>query len=193
MPAVRVYQECSHPLIGRKLWSTFKVGIQQSVDRNTPYKVCSKQKSYLGSAEIQRSWDLKPGYTGTHGGQTSGTLSGHSKNNVKRMSREQRLTISMISSRKDLTRITGEMSKSNCQDSIGVPPLKKMGQLVNVTKEKAQIMVKQFQSAFTRDNNYQLPDTNKRARRPVPPLLITVDGVEKLLHGINLSKAQGPD
>ena len=74
-----------------------------------------------------------------------------------------------------------------------MPPLKKMGQLVNATKEKAQIMVEQFQSVFTRENDDLLPDTKKGARRAIPPLIITVDYVEKLLCGINISKAQGLD
>ena len=33
----------------------------------------------------------------------------------------------------------------------------------------------------------------KRARRPISPLRITTDGVEKLLRGIITAKAQGPD
>ena len=74
--------------------------------------------------------------------------------------------------------------KSRRQDSVG-------RQLVNATKEKAQIMVEQFQSIFTRENDDLLPDTKKRARRAIP--IITVDGMEKLLCGINISKAQGPD
>ena len=52
------------------------------------------------------------------------------------------------------------------QDSVDVSPLKKMGQLVNDSKEKAQLLVKQFQSVLTYDNDQQLPDTKKRARRP---------------------------
>ena len=48
-------------------------------------------------------------------------------------------------------------------------------------------------SFFTRDSNNHLPDTRKRAKQPIPALRITVDGVKKLLLGINKSKAQGPD
>ena len=69
------------------------------------------------------------------------------------------------------------------------PPFKKMGQLINASKEKAQIMVEQFQSLFTRDSNNHLPDTRKRAKQPILALRITVE----LLLGINTSKAQGPD
>ncbi|WAQ98000.1 hypothetical protein MAR_022373 [Mya arenaria] len=53
--------------------------------------------------------------------------------------------------------------KSRRQDSVGVAPLKKAGRLVNNGKEKAQILVDQFKSVFTRDDsNPQLPDKSKR-------------------------------
>ena len=83
--------------------------------------------------------------------------------------------------------------KSRRQDNVGVSPLKKMGQLVNDSKENVQILVEQFQSVFIRDDNQQLPDTKKRARRQISPLRITTDDVEKLLRGINRAKSQGPD
>ena len=75
-----------------------------------------------------------------------------------------------MSSRKDMARTTpshsGDMSNQDVKRVLGVPPLKRMGQLVNVTKEKAQEMVEQFQSAFARDNDGQLPGTKKRAGSP---------------------------
>ena len=39
-------------------------------------------------------------------------------------------------------------------------------------------MIELFQSIFTTDSNHHLPDTRKRAKRPIPPLCITVDGVK---------------
>ena len=68
-----------------------------------------------------------------------------------------------------------------------------MGQLINDRKEQAQIQVEQFKSTFTVDNDdSNLPDTNKRAKRPIPPLVITTEGVEKLLLNIKLNKATRP-
>ena len=82
---------------------------------------------------------------------------------------------------------------SRCQDVIGVAPLKKMGQLIYDRKDQAQIQVEQFKSTFTVDNDdSNLPDTNKRAKRPIQPLVITTEGVEKLLLNIKLNKATGP-
>ena len=67
-----------------------------------------------------------------------------------------------------------------------------MGQLINDRKEQAQILVEQFKSTFTIDSDdSNLPDTKKRAKRPIPP--ITTEGVEKLLLNIKVNKATGPD
>jgi len=79
------------------------------------------------------------------------------------------------------------------QDRTGVAPLKKLGQLFNSGKEKAQILVDQFQSVFTIDTSTELPDTPRRSKSKIPPLVITVKGTQKLLAGINTTKAQGPD
>jgi len=69
-----------------------------------------------------------------------------------------------------------------------------MGGLVSDSKEKAQLLIDQFKSAFTKDTgDTHLPDTTKRCRTQIPPLSITTIGVEKLLRNINPAKAQGPD
>lgn len=69
-----------------------------------------------------------------------------------------------------------------------------MGHLINDSKEQAQILVEQFKSTFTIDeDDSRLPDTKKRAKKPIPPLHITTNGVEKLLLSIKVNKAHGPD
>ena len=83
--------------------------------------------------------------------------------------------------------------KSRKQDNIGVAPLKKQGQLVNDSKEKAQILLEQFASVFTRRTNNTLPDTNIRIKDPIQQITIRTEGVKKLLLNINTSKASGPD
>jgi hypothetical protein len=42
--------------------------------------------------------------------------------------------------------------KSRKQENIGVAPLKERGHLINNSKEKAQILIKQFSSVFTRSS-----------------------------------------
>jgi len=53
--------------------------------------------------------------------------------------------------------------KSRRQDNIGVQPLKHKGQLFNSSKDKAQILVDQFKSVFTKHNNNR-PETSKRPK-----------------------------
>jgi hypothetical protein len=83
--------------------------------------------------------------------------------------------------------------KSRKQDHIGVSPLKSNGQLVNDSKGKADILINQFKSVFTREENKTLPKTTKHISRSIPDLEIRSEGIEKLLKNINPSKASGPD
>ena len=43
------------------------------------------------------------------------------------------------------------------------------------------------------EDDLLLPDTKKRARKPIPTLLVTVEGIRKLLLNIKVSKAEGPE
>ena len=86
--------------------------------------------------------------------------------------------------------------KSRKQDNIGVSPLKSNGQLVNDSKGKADILINQFKSVFTREENKTLPKTTKHIStkcRSIPDLEIPSEGIEKLLKNINPSKASGPN
>lgn len=69
-----------------------------------------------------------------------------------------------------------------------------MGYL-NDNKDKAQIMVDQIRSVFTKEVP-QSPDTLHGLKRKLPEkiskLNITTDGGEKLLANINIAKARGP-
>ena len=83
--------------------------------------------------------------------------------------------------------------KSRKQDNIGVAPLKDKGHLINNSKEKAQILIKQFSSVFTREKVETMPETHRKIQQAIPKLNITQEGVGKLLRNINPSKASGPD
>jgi hypothetical protein len=83
--------------------------------------------------------------------------------------------------------------KSRKQDNIGVAPLKERGHLINNSKEKAQIPIKQFSSVLTREKVNKMPKTHRRIQQNISNIKITQDGVAKLLRNINPSKASGPD
>ena len=87
--------------------------------------------------------------------------------------------------------------KSQKNDNIGVSPLKSQGKLHSETKDKAEILINQFSSAFTKhapaDN--QAPDIPEKDRvtESLDSIKIDTKGVENLLKKIQSHKAQGPD
>ena len=83
--------------------------------------------------------------------------------------------------------------KAMKQEKIGVAPLKRKLNLFSESKEKAQILVEQFYSVFTKRENKTLPNLPKCNKFDLPSLNITTTGIEKLLKKINVSKSVGPD
>ena len=83
--------------------------------------------------------------------------------------------------------------KSLKKDAYGITSLRENGILKTDSKEKANICNRQFQSAFTREDD---SDPHSKGASPFSSMGdITVDpkGVTKLLDGLNVHKASGPD
>ena len=70
-------------------------------------------------------------------------------------------------------------------------PLKKNGALEYDSKAKAEILVSQFRSVFTKSFS-KVPFINQNYPN-VNELTVSSDRVCKLLHDININKAMGPD
>ena len=83
--------------------------------------------------------------------------------------------------------------KSKQQDNIGVSPLKRDGVLHSDNKSKAEILLNQFSSVFTRAISQVMPVVSRRVTNSLQELVISPQGVEKLLRNIQASKASGPD
>ena len=83
--------------------------------------------------------------------------------------------------------------KSKKEDNIGIAPLKDKGNLVRDCKGRAEILVDQFLSVFTKEDSRDLPEVSSRVADDIPHLTIGEDGVVKLLCNIKISKAPGPD
>ena len=79
------------------------------------------------------------------------------------------------------------------RDNIGTAPLKRKGSLFSDSKDKAQILVEQFRSVFTKMGTCVLPVLPRIFKHELTELDIKTPGVEKLLQKINTSKAIGPD
>jgi hypothetical protein len=83
--------------------------------------------------------------------------------------------------------------KSKRQDANGIAPLKKGTTLVNDSKGKAEILLDQFKSVFTKPSKGELPDTRIKPTQSIEKITIDQNGLTKLLKQVNPSKASGPD
>ena len=88
---------------------------------------------------------------------------------------------------------SGNMLNVKKQDNIGVSPLKQKGNLISDSKGKADILVEQVQSVFTKVKDSILPDLSNKKIPPMRNIIIESKGVEKLLSNLKTSKAVGPD
>ena len=82
--------------------------------------------------------------------------------------------------------------KSKRKDNTGVAPLKRDGILVNEPIGKSEILLNQFKSVFTKDDDKPLPQLSTQAP-PIDQIKVTDIGVEKLLKDLKPHKAAGPD
>ena len=87
--------------------------------------------------------------------------------------------------------------KSQKNDNVGVAPLKSQGKLHSEGKDKAEILINQFSSVFTKHSptDDQIPDIpdKDRVKESLKNIKIDTKGVEILLKKIQSHKAQGPD
>ncbi|MCG7876680.1 MAG: reverse transcriptase domain-containing protein [Candidatus Thiodiazotropha endolucinida] len=84
--------------------------------------------------------------------------------------------------------------KSKKQESFGISPLLNQdGFLHSSSHNKAEILNKQFQSAFTRENLNNIPDMGPSNIPSMAPIHISTPGITKLLKNLKPHKASGPD
>ncbi len=84
--------------------------------------------------------------------------------------------------------------KSLRRDACGVSPLKKEGITHSSSEAKSEILNQQFASVFTKEDTSEVPEIPGPSPYPdLPPIQVNVQGVSKLLSGLNPHKAMGPD
>ena len=82
---------------------------------------------------------------------------------------------------------------------VGVAPLRKDGRLSAIPREQANILNQQFLKAFSEGRTYTADEFSKKCNLPpvdhpiIDNVTISVQGVQKLLRGLQPGKAPGPD
>ena len=71
--------------------------------------------------------------------------------------------------------------------------LRENGILKTDTLDKANICNRQFQSAFTRETNDEIPSKGTSPFTAMGEITVDPKGVTKLLNNLNINKAPGPD
>ena len=83
--------------------------------------------------------------------------------------------------------------KSLKKDAFGINSLRENGILKTNTLDKANICNRQFESAFTRESDTEIPSNGTSPFSPMGEITVDPKGVLKLLNNLNIHKASGPD
>ena len=84
--------------------------------------------------------------------------------------------------------------KSAGQEASGVSPLKNEdGFLKSDSPSRANILNRQFESVFTKEDTSTMPDKGPSPHPDMPNIEVNWKGVHKLLKGLKTFKATGPD
>ena len=83
--------------------------------------------------------------------------------------------------------------KSLKKDVFGINSLRENGILKTDTLDKANICNRQFESAFTREPDTEIPSKGTSPFTPMGEITVDLKGVLKLLNNLNIHKASGPD
>ena len=83
--------------------------------------------------------------------------------------------------------------KSLKKDAFGINSLRENGILKTDTLDKANICNRQFESAFTRESDTEIPSKGTSPFTPMGEITVDPKGVLKLLNNLNIHKASEPD
>ena len=83
--------------------------------------------------------------------------------------------------------------KSLKKDAFGINSLRENGILKTDTLDKANICNKQFESAFTRESDTEIPSKGTSPFTLIGEITVDPKGVLKLLNNLNIHMVSGPD
>ena len=83
--------------------------------------------------------------------------------------------------------------KATKKDRVGTAPLKDNGVLISDAQGKANILNRQYQSVFSKEDTTKIPNPIEEPSPDMPEIKVTRNGVLKLLRDLKENKASGPD
>ncbi|MCG8077241.1 MAG: hypothetical protein JAY75_13485, partial [Candidatus Thiodiazotropha taylori] len=78
--------------------------------------------------------------------------------------------------------------KSLRKDSCGVAPLKENGKMHADPQDKSNILNRQYESVYTREDTSTIPKPSGQPYQPMPEITVTEEGMRKLLRKLNPTK-----
>ncbi len=78
--------------------------------------------------------------------------------------------------------------RTRTKDAVGVPTLLENGIEVTETKEKTETLSRNYDTFFTTEDMTNMPNKGDPQTPQIDPIIVTVEGVEKLLAGLNSKK-----
>ena len=181
-------------------WKEFKTSITEIINKNIPRKTMSDRHDVPWvTKDIKRRIRQKQRlYNKAKKSKNDGDWARFKmarrciKQDIKTAHDQYLCNILNISEPTNHNKIWSYVKKQR-KDSVGIPPLKENDRLVSDSHSKASILNRQYQSVFTKENLKDMPNKGESPFPLMQELLITKEGVIKLLKGINASKACGPD
>ena len=188
-----------HPNV-ESLWNEIKSAIHQAVEKHVPTKLTQARKTHPWvNTEIRHLIKRK---------QRAHRKARRSKKErdlarYKRLQKETRKEIRKAH-RSHLEEITTDLKtnpkrfwqyvKTTKQESCGVAPLKtKDGHIKSNDTAKAELLNEQFKSVFTKEDMGSIPTVGDSPYPKMEDIVVSKNGVLKLLKGLNPHKATGPD
>ena len=183
-------------------WNDFKEIIQSTIDAKIPKKLSSKIRELpwltkRDKKKIKKKHKLYQKAKATNNEEDKQKYKNHKKATQRAIRTSHWKHINSIldkSLKEGNTKPFWRYVKSKRVDNVGVSGLKENGQLFEESKSKAEILLRQFSSVFTRDDTTQpLPKTKESKFPSILDINIDENGVLLLIKRMDVNKAVGPD
>ena len=180
------------------LWNEFKDRVQKSVEKNVPSKIVRNRSRSPWITQQIRRYHRKKQRAYNRAVKSNSTEDWKRFREIRKVvKKETRKSYRKFISEKcsESTKELYSFIKSLNNDNTSISALRnpETGNLVIDSQQKAEILSKQFQSQFTKENLDTLPSEPESDFPSMLDFEINEAGVIKLLAGLNPNKATGPD